>query len=209
MTDYCAEVLQGSSPELSGLLRLNYKDPGVCQRTYPFSGEPTCGMRPPYCRHGRLFRLSRTGHLPPVFSDMRVPCVQSSACLFEAAVSYSEYSGVGIRSGFFSRSSVSVASVNSNVLATETAFSSATRTTLVASMMPASIKSTYLQVEASRPHVSFAGSHAINHHTAVQRRVFGDLTCGRLERSFKNPQTGLFVLFSLGLLGIYGIDRTQ
>jgi hypothetical protein len=37
MTDYCAEVLQTSSPELSGLLRLNYKDQGVRKRMYPFS----------------------------------------------------------------------------------------------------------------------------------------------------------------------------
>ena len=133
----------------------------------------------------------------------------ASVCQCEARASYSAYSGAGVRSGFFSRSSVSVASVNSNVLATETAFSSATRTTLVASMMPASIKSTYLQVEASRPEFAFAGSHAIHHHAAVQRRVFGDLTRGCLERSFENPQTGLFVLFGLGFLSIYGIDRAQ
>jgi hypothetical protein len=45
-------------------------------------------------------------------------------------------------SAFFSGTSVIVASVNSKTLATETAFSSAIRTNLVGSMMPASMRST-------------------------------------------------------------------
>ena len=45
--------------------------------------------------------------------------------------------------------SVIVASVSSNTLATDTAFSSAMRTTLVGSTMPASIRSTYVFVAAS------------------------------------------------------------
>ena len=50
-----------------------------------------------------------------------------------------------------SGSSVSVASVSSSTPATETAFSRAMRTTLVGSMMPASNRSTYLFVAASKP----------------------------------------------------------
>lgn len=64
-------------------------------------------------------------------------------------------SGVGVCSDFLSRSSVSVASVSRRVLATETAFSSATRTTLVASMMPSWIRSTYWPFDASRPQFPF------------------------------------------------------
>ena len=50
-----------------------------------------------------------------------------------------------------SGASVIVASVRSSTLATETAFSSATRTTFVGSMMPASTRSTYLPRAASKP----------------------------------------------------------
>ncbi len=53
--------------------------------------------------------------------------------------------------GSFSGTSVSVASVSSKTLATETAFSSAIRTTLVGSMIPASIRSTYSPRAASKP----------------------------------------------------------
>ena len=51
-------------------------------------------------------------------------------------------SDVETGSAFGSGISVSVASVSSSTLATDTAFSSAARTTLVGSMMPASIRST-------------------------------------------------------------------
>lgn len=51
-------------------------------------------------------------------------------------------SGSGIRSRFGSGISVIVASVNSRTLATDTAFSSAVRTTLAGSTMPASTRST-------------------------------------------------------------------
>lgn len=51
-------------------------------------------------------------------------------------------SGAAAGAGFGSGSSVSVASVSRRTLATETAFSSAIRTTLVGSMIPASTKST-------------------------------------------------------------------
>src|SRR6516225_7276025 len=52
---------------------------------------------------------------------------------------------------FSSGSSVSVASASSNTLATETAFSSATRTTFVGSIIPASTRFTYSQPEAPNP----------------------------------------------------------
>jgi hypothetical protein len=57
----------------------------------------------------------------------------------------------GARSFFSSGISVIVASVNSNTLATETAFSSAMRTTLVGSMIPASMRSRYSLRAASKP----------------------------------------------------------
>ena len=58
----------------------------------------------------------------------------------------------GVRSGVsFSGTSVNVASVSSKTLATETAFSSASRRTLVGSMMPASTRSTYSPFAASNP----------------------------------------------------------
>jgi hypothetical protein len=57
----------------------------------------------------------------------------------------------GAAAGFGSGSLVKVASASSSTLATETAFSSATRTTFVGSMMPASIRSTYRPVMASKP----------------------------------------------------------
>ncbi len=55
---------------------------------------------------------------------------------------YIGISGAAARSFGSSGSSVIVASVNSSVLATDTAFSSAIRTTLVGSMIPASMRST-------------------------------------------------------------------
>ena len=64
---------------------------------------------------------------------------------------YIAISGSDARCFASSGISVIVASVSSRVLATETAFSSATRTTLVGSMMPASIKSTYCLRPASKP----------------------------------------------------------
>jgi len=64
---------------------------------------------------------------------------------------YIAISGSDARCFASSGTSVIVASVSSRVLATETAFSSATRTTLVGSMMPASIKSTYCLRPASKP----------------------------------------------------------
>src|SRR5581483_5551271 len=52
---------------------------------------------------------------------------------------------------FGSGISVIVASVSSSTPAAETAFSSASRTTFVGSMIPASSRSTYWPVDASRP----------------------------------------------------------
>jgi alanine dehydrogenase len=60
-------------------------------------------------------------------------------------------SGSKARSFWGSGISVMVASVNRRTLATDTAFSSATRTTLVGSMMPASTRSTYSLRPASKP----------------------------------------------------------
>ena len=57
----------------------------------------------------------------------------------------------GSRCRLGSGTSVSVASVSSSTPATDTAFSSATRTTLVGSMMPASTRSTYVPRPASNP----------------------------------------------------------
>jgi hypothetical protein len=55
------------------------------------------------------------------------------------------------RSALGSSTSVIVASASSSVPATDAAFSSATRTTLVGSIIPASIRSTYLLHAASNP----------------------------------------------------------
>jgi hypothetical protein len=54
-------------------------------------------------------------------------------------------------SAFGSGISVSVAAVSNSTLAMETAFSNASLTTLVRSMMPASIRSTYWHRAASNP----------------------------------------------------------
>ena len=58
-------------------------------------------------------------------------------------LNYIPISGTAEPSGLGSGKSVIVASVSRSTLATETAFSKATRTTLVGSMMPASTRSTY------------------------------------------------------------------
>lgn len=64
---------------------------------------------------------------------------------------YSAISCSPARSFTGSGSSVIVASVKRSTLATETAFSNATRTTFVGSMMPASTRSTYCLRLASKP----------------------------------------------------------
>jgi len=65
--------------------------------------------------------------------------------------SHAAISASNARSFFSSGISVMVASVNNRTLATDTAFSSAMRTTLVGSMMPASTRSTYSLRPASKP----------------------------------------------------------
>jgi hypothetical protein len=63
----------------------------------------------------------------------------------------SKSGGAGAGEVFGSGISVRVASARSSRLATETAFSRAMRTTLVGSMIPASIRSTYSPLAASKP----------------------------------------------------------
>jgi len=64
---------------------------------------------------------------------------------------YIVISGSTARSFWDSGISVKVASVNNNTLATDTAFSNATRTTFTGSTMPASTRSTYSLRAASNP----------------------------------------------------------
>jgi hypothetical protein len=69
---------------------------------------------------------------------------------------------------------VPISSSLSRALATETAFSSAIRTTLAGSMMPASIRSVYSLRAASKPKLLFALKHACDNNAAVNRRILGN-----------------------------------
>jgi hypothetical protein len=60
-----------------------------------------------------------------------------------------------------------VASVSSSTLATETAFSSAARTTFTGSTMPASTRSTYFLARGVEAETALAAHHPRNDDTAV------------------------------------------
>src|SRR5665811_2147059 len=101
-------------------------------------GKRGLDMRPRF--HALIFDLDRRLHgLTPM-------CLPA-----KCAAHYMAISGSGLRSLLTSGISVIVASVSNRMLATDTAFSSAIRTTLVGSMIPASIRSTYSLRPASKP----------------------------------------------------------
>src|SRR5450830_742824 len=97
-------------------------------------GEGGLNLRPRF--HALIFDL-----------DWRLHCLTP----IMRAAHYIAISGSGLRSLLTSGISVIVASVSNRMLATDTAFSSAMRTTLVGSMIPASIRSTYSLRPASKP----------------------------------------------------------
>ena len=118
-------------------------------------------------------------------------------------------SGSAACSFFASGISVIVASVSSRTLATETAFSSAMRTTLVGSMMPASTRSTYCLRAASKPRLPSLVQHAADHDAAVDGGVLGDLPRRRLERPAQDLHAGALVAFASRLLRLHGGDAAQ
>ena len=65
------------------------------------------------------------------------------------------------------------------------------------SMIPASTRSTYLPVAASKPTFPWC-PHLSNDHTAFDRRVFRDLTGGRFEGPLQDSQTRAFITIALG-----------
>ena len=93
-----------------------------------------------------------------------------------------------------------VASVSSSTLATETAFSSAMRTTLVGSMMPASTRSTYSLRAGVEAEIALAAQHARHDHAAVDRGVLGDLAGRGLERALEDLHAGPLVAFAFCFL---------
>ena len=80
-------------------------------------------------------------------------------------------------SRFGSGTSVSVASVSSSTPATDTAFSSAIRTTFVGSMMPASIEINVLPAPGIEPVGALAAPHAVDDHAAVDAGILRNLPC--------------------------------
>src|ERR1019366_3083792 len=105
-------------------------------------GEDGLDLRPRF--HALIFDL-----------DWRLHCLTPICLPAMRAAHYIAISGSGLRSLFPSGISVIVASVSNRILATDTAFSSAMRTTFVGSMIPASIRSTYSLRPASKPSLPF------------------------------------------------------
>src|SRR5664280_713472 len=101
-------------------------------------GEGGLNLRPRL--HALIFDFDRRLH------DLTPICL-----LAMRTAHYIAISGSGLRSLLTSGISVIVASVSNRMLATDTAFSRAMRTTFVGSMIPASIRSTYSLRPASNP----------------------------------------------------------
>src|SRR2546422_13997 len=81
----------------------------------------------------------------------------------------------GAAAGFSSGRSVIRASVVSNSEATEAAFCNATRSTLVGSMMPASIMSTYSRLSASKPRVTIFSAFTFSTTTLPSSPAFSTI----------------------------------
>jgi hypothetical protein len=114
-------------------------------------------------------------------------------------------SGEG-RSAFSSSTSVSVASASRSTLATETAFSSPIRTTLVGSTIPASIRSRYSPRRASKPKVPLP-LRSRSTTTPGSAPEFAAIWRAGVSSAWRRMRT--LVALALRLFLLHGVDRAQ
>lgn len=134
-TDLGAQILAPIRSALNYILTQQEPFPAVVvDRRWNLQTPPRRSDRNGVCL-GKLKVVAGVGFKSPRSINAGLGQNPPGSCL------YIDMSGGADASGFGSGRSVIVASVNSSTLATETAFSRAIRTTLVGSMMPASIRS--------------------------------------------------------------------
>ena len=102
-----------------------------------------------------------------------------------------------------------VASVSSSTLATDTAFSRATRNTLLGSMIPASTRSHVFLARSIEAIIALACDHAGDDHSAIDGRVFCDLTRRHFESAFQNLDARPFITVTFRLFLLHALDTTQ
>jgi hypothetical protein len=110
---------------------------------------------------------------------------------------------------FVSGRSVIVASVRRSTLATETAFSSATRTTFVGSDDTGFHRVHIFVARCVEPIIAFAFQHPGHDHASVNGRILGDLARGYRQSAGQNLHPGQFVSFAACFLSRDCFDAAQ